>query len=136
MGFQSYVEGNVICREEGASLPLPKNAEELESFLSFDGLDYGLLIDATDMDENGVWEDSNGNVVTYFPPAYYFPSGAQYSTIYSYQYMSIREMNANFVSFVTPDRGQARVYCQKPLNPTTPQVYEPPTPVQGNFKIY
>ena len=31
MGFKSYVEGNVICREEGASLPLPTNAKELES---------------------------------------------------------------------------------------------------------
>ena len=62
-------------------MPLPKNDEELESFRTgFAGLGSGLITDATDFDEDGVWEDSYGNVVTYFAPLHYYPSGRQYST--------------------------------------------------------
>ena len=130
MGHHGYGEAAAVCREEGASLPLPKTPEELESFQKFNGLEWGLIVDATDLNEDGAWEDSYGNSVTYFPPFYYYPVGQQRST-YSYQYMSIREKNGNVVSYVTPDNGSARVFCQLPLDLPSPPIYEPPTPIEG-----
>ena len=118
-------------------MPLPKNDEELESFRTgFAGLGSGLITDATDFDEDGVWEDSYGNVVTYFAPLHYYPSGRQYST-FNYQYMAVKEDEGSLVSYVVPNEGfsgskpKGWVFCQLPLDQPTPTVHVPPTPVQG-----
>ena len=136
MGYHTYAEGAALCRAEGGSLPLPRNDEELESFSTFVGVDStGLLIDATDMDEDGVWEDSYGNVVTYLPNVYYFPVGHKYSE-YSYQYISVKEVRGDIVSHVAPaiyreTNLKSWIFCQIPLDPPVKPVYEPPAPVEG-----
>ena len=63
IGHQHFSQGARLCREEGASLPLPKNEEENNAFKAVGG-----LLDATDLDFDGVWKDSFGNVVNYFGP--------------------------------------------------------------------
>ena len=148
MGWHQYAEGASVCREVGAALPLPKNDEELDSFKTGFGFAMsgtGLLIDATDLDEDDVWEDSYGNEVTYFPPLWYYLGGEQkYSSVWgiqeNYQYMAVRpkttvndppEIDGHFLAYVTPNVGRLQVYCQIPLDPPTPTVNVPPTPVQG-----
>ena len=123
-------------------MPLPKNADELESLRTgFAGLDDGLVIDAFDFDEDGVWKDSYGNVLTYFAPLHYYPTGREYSNL-NYQYMSVMEEEGDLVSYVVPNEGfsgsnpKGWVFCQMPLDPPTQPVYEPPTPVEGKNKTY
>ena len=118
-------------------MPLPKTADELESLRTgFAMLDFGVVIDAFDFDEDGVWEDSYGNVVTYFAPLHYYPSGREYSNL-NYQYMAIKQVEGELLSYVVPNEGlsgsslKGWVFCQLPLDPPTPPVYEPPTPVEG-----
>ena len=135
MGFHPYDEAAAICREQGASLPLPTNAEELESLeTGFAGLMSGLVIDATDIDEDGVWEDSYGNDVTFSVPLYYYPSGQQ-SSYYSYRYMAVKKKDDDLLVYVARNRPDGQptgvVFCQLPLDPPTPTVHVPPTPVKG-----
>ena len=142
IGYRHYDEAAAICREEGASLPLPKNDAELESFRTgFAGLkDSGLIIDASDSDEDGVWEDSYGNVVTYFAPLHYYPSGQKYS-VFNYRYMAVIEKEGDLLSYVVPNEGfsasgpEGTVFCQKPLDPPIQPVFEPPAPVKGKIKV-
>ena len=136
MGFHPYDEAAAICRDEGASLLLPKNNEELESLRTgFAGLNPGLVIDATDIDEDGVWEDSYGNVVTFSVPLYYYPSGQQ-SSYYSYRYMAVKKKDDDLLVYVTPNRSTGFVFCQLPLDPPTPTVHAPPTPVNGKINTF
>ena len=58
----------------GAKLPLPENDEEFAALR--DGLRLvgnTFVLDATDMDLDGIWVDSSGNVVNYLAPLWYYP---------------------------------------------------------------
>ena len=62
------------CADLGAKLPLPENEEEFAALR--DGLRlFGgtFILDATDMDLDGIWVDSSGNVVNYLAPLWYYP---------------------------------------------------------------
>ena len=127
-------------------MPLPKNDGELESFRTgFSALRSGIVIDATDLDKDGVWEDSYGNVVTYFAPLHYQGNGPE-DISYNYQYMTVKEEDRNLFFNVASNTHrrwngllakwfytelQGHVFCQLPLDPPTQEVYEPPTPVEG-----
>ena len=116
MGTYTAAEGASICREIGASLPLPKNDEEKEDFSKVGG-----LIDATDLDLDGVWEDSYGNEVTYFG---YIPS---YSKKDDATHLS--GSNRSWRHLVSDSKVSVR--CQIPVAPPK-QVHAPPTPVESN----
>ena len=107
------------CREEGGSLPLPKNDEENEDFK----LVGGGLIDATDFDGDGVWHDSYGNVVTYLAP---LKQPINPESFDSYPYlnaiMSPRLGQWYFVWGMIPVVAHPKVFCQIPIASSDPPV--------------
>ena len=128
---------------------LPKSEAELESLRTgFQGLKRtkgwtgGLPIDATDFDEDGMWKDSYGNVVTFFAPLHHYPDGQDYPDMVNYEYMGVRGEDEDLVSLLVPNKWVSGaetigfVFCQLPLDPPTPPVYEPPTPVEGKTIKY
>ena len=123
MSYKPASKGADICRQIGGSLPLPKNDEENEDFTDL----HGGLIDATDLDGDGVWEDSYGNEVTYFAPYVYYGTDTQEpSAEYSYQYIESASSSwTELLWYKRPDLdgfvGYVRIVCVIPLEP-------PPTP--------
>ena len=112
----------------GAELPLPRSEAEFEELRAQHGVN--VVLDATDMDEDGIWVDSSGNVVEYLAELWY-PHGSYIS--YTYLATGIGgpgqfpPTEAEFVykalsKFISRD-----IVCFKPvLEPPTP-----PTPVKG-----
>ena len=108
----------------------------------------GKLIDATDLDGDGIWHDSYGNEVTYFAPFWHYPRGDPESLQnlqggpWTFNYMSgeySKYLNpqpeyADFVWTVYPNLAKLGVSCQIPLAPPKPPAPEPPTPVEGYTK--
>ena len=103
-------------------MPLPKNEEENNAFKAVGG-----LLDATDLDFDGVWKDSFGNVVNYFGP---FTSWSKDEGYYMNGVADSGEWSKS------KNVGKPRVYCQIHLTPRKPQVHTPPTPVEGKFSCY
>ena len=120
MGHIDKDEAVATCREEGGTLPLPKNDEEKEDFRTLGG-----LIDATDFDGDGVWHDSYGNVVTYFAP---FKQPENPDNYDSYPYLiAVLEYNSNsgeweVVWSLAPGIGRPNVFCQIPIASSEPSV--------------
>ena len=86
-----------------------------------------------------MWEDSYGNVLTYFAPFFYHPNSHVPSSTLNYQYMALKKKGEDLLFYVAPNKDsvydvKVNVYCQLPLDPPTPPVYEPPTPVEGKTK--
>ena len=141
MGSHPRPEAAAICREVGGHLPLPKNDEENEDFKS--SQIRGKLTDATDLDGDGVWEDSYGNEVTYFGQLWHYPIEQLQGGPWTYRYMSLRpagnlnlppEKETDFVWEMYPGVSNVHITCQIPLAPPKPPVPEPPTPVKGKIK--
>ena len=118
MGHIDKDEAVATCREEGGTLPLPKNDEEKEDFRTLGG-----LIDATDFDGDGVWHDSYGNVVTYLAP---LKQPINPESFDSYPYlnaiMSPRLGQWYFVWGMIPVVAQPKVFCQIPIASSDPPV--------------
>ena len=137
MAYQPASEGAALCRQIGGSLPLPKNAEENEDFSDL----YGGLIDATDLDGDGVWEDSYGNEVTYFAPYVYYGTDSQEpSAEYSYKYIeSAASSRTELLWYKRPDLdgmvGYVRIVCVIPLEPPPAPSCEAPTTYDQMFEL-
>ena len=131
MGHHPASEGAIICREEGASLPLPKNDQENADFSYFGGG----LIDATDLDEDGVWEDSYGNEVTYMASHVYYDSDSHLVGLYKYQYILPAFSSGNeFLWYIMPEDGTDPIICQIPLELPPAPSCEPPTTYNQLFE--
>ena len=148
LGMHPLPEAAARCREIGGQLPLPKNDEENEDFKKM----HGKMLDATDLDGDGIWHDSYGNEVTYFPTLWY-TYGPTIENIlggpYTYSYMvgantiNLNPQNSDtyapipdtdFVWTVRPNISPVFVVCHIPIASPEPPVPEPPAPVQGNTK--
>ena len=57
MGEHWLSEGAAICKKECGSLPLPKNDKEGQDFLNVNSIVDSAMIDAFDLDKDGVWEN-------------------------------------------------------------------------------
>ena len=130
IGRRHRPEGAASCREVGASLPLPKTAEENEDLKNINSaLAYNALtmIDAFDVNGDGIWEDSYGNVVTFFGELDY--DEHEYA---GYQYITTGNSRNDYKWKVVPDvyenLSSTNIVCQIPLappKPTTPPCVAP-----------
>ena len=116
MGDHLQTEAVTVCRNEDASLPLPKNDEENQDL----GQLGGGLIDAFDFDQDGVWVDSNGHELEYFRSHVYYGDDGyawQQPGSFSYQYI-FGGYSEEHLWIKVPDLQRiVQVRCFKLLNP-------------------
>ena len=112
------------CADLGAKLPLPRSDAEYEAFRNKYGW-WNMALDATDMDQDGIWEDSSGNVVEYLPEIWVFPgSGPRPYLMTGYGSRLTPRPESDFVYQAQYGSAHGVVICFK-------RVYVPPTPVTG-----
>ena len=88
-------------------------------------------MDATDLDEDGVWENSYGNEVTYFAPYKFYGTNTLRPGSYKYQYIFLWD---EFLWYIMPEVGSLPIICQIPLELSPTPSCEPPTTYNQLFE--
>ena len=127
-GFHITQDARQICADLGAKLPLPKSEAEYEDLRAIYG-NSGVAIDATDLNQDGIWEDSSGNVVEYLAEIWTSPTlPGPYLETGQASSLDPRP-ESEFVYKAYYAQSKVFIHCLKK------PVYEPPTPVAGDVFI-
>ena len=126
-GSHAIQDARQVCADLDAKLPLPKSEAEFED-LRAKYSSNNVALDATDLDQDGTWEDSSGNVVEYLAELWTGSSSTPrpYLMTGTGSGLSPRP-DTEFVYKAYYGWARARVYCfkkPKPV-PTTPPCVAP-----------